>query len=38
VTPSQASLDPVLMARAAVESYRRYGHDLITVGIDIYNI
>jgi len=26
------------MARAAVESYRRYGHDLITVGIDIYNI
>lgn len=38
VTPTEASLDPRLMARAAVESYRLYGHDLITVGIDIYNI
>ena len=38
VTPSEASQDPGLMARAAIESFRRYGHDLITVGIDIYNI
>ena len=37
-TPSIASCDAVLMAAAAVESYRAYGHDLVTVGIDIYNI
>lgn len=37
-TPSRASRDPALMARAAVESFRTYGHDLVTVGIDIYNI
>jgi uroporphyrinogen decarboxylase len=38
VTPSQASTDADLMARAAVDSFMAYGHDLITVGIDIYNI
>ncbi|MBN2553785.1 MAG: hypothetical protein JXB06_13490 [Spirochaetales bacterium] len=38
VTPSQASTDADLMARAAVDSFLAYGHDLITVGIDIYNI
>ena len=37
-TPSEAARDAGLMARAAVESYRAYGHDLVTVGIDIYNI
>ena len=37
-SPSEASRDPDLMARAAIESYRCYGHDLVTVGIDIYNI
>ena len=37
-TPSEAARDADLMARAAVESYRVYGHDLVTVGIDIYNI
>jgi uroporphyrinogen decarboxylase len=26
------------MAAAAIESYKAYGHDLVTVGIDIYNI
>jgi len=38
VTPSEASMDARLMARAAIESFRAYEHDLITVGIDIYNI
>jgi uroporphyrinogen decarboxylase len=38
VTPSEASTDSDLMAKAAVESFLAYGHDLITVGIDIYNI
>lgn len=38
VTPSQASMDTDLMARATVDSFLVYGHDLITVGIDIYNI
>ena len=38
VTPSEASTDADLMARAAVDSFLVYGHDLITVGIDIYNI
>ncbi len=38
VAPSQASMDADLMARAAVDSFLIYGHDLITVGIDIYNI
>ncbi|MGD9941341.1 MAG: uroporphyrinogen decarboxylase family protein [Clostridia bacterium] len=37
-TPSIASCDATLMAAAAVESYKAYGHDLVTVGIDIYNI
>jgi len=37
-TPSIASCDADLMAAAAVESYKTYGHDLVTVGIDIYNI
>ena len=36
--PGEVSRDAELMARAALESYRRYGHDLVTVGIDIYNI
>jgi uroporphyrinogen decarboxylase len=37
-TPSRASLDAELMAKAAIESYKLYNHDLVTVGIDIYNI
>ena len=36
--PGAVSRDAALMAAAAVASYRRYGHDLVTVGIDIYNI
>jgi len=35
---AQVSRDPDLMAEAAIESYRRYQHDLVTVGVDIYNI
>ncbi len=37
-SPCETSRSAELMARAAVESYRRYAHDLVTVGIDIYNI
>jgi uroporphyrinogen decarboxylase len=37
-TPSKAGHDPDLMASAAIKSWRTYGHDLVTVGIDIYNI
>ena len=37
-TPSEVARDAGLMAEAAVASYRTYGHDLVTVGIDIYNI
>jgi len=32
------SRDAGLMAQATIESYRRYEHDLVTVGIDIYNV
>jgi len=38
VTPSEAARDPRLMADAAITAYQTYGHDLVTVGIDIYNI
>ncbi|MBN2307963.1 MAG: hypothetical protein JXR94_03270 [Candidatus Hydrogenedentes bacterium] len=37
-SPGEVSRDAGLMAEAALESYRAYGHDLVTVGIDIYNI
>lgn len=37
-SPGETSRDAALMAQAALGSYRRYGHDLVTVGIDIYNI
>lgn len=36
--PSRASIDAGLMADAALASYEVYQHDLVTVGIDIYNI
>jgi len=36
--PGEVSRSADLMARAAVESWRRYGHDIVSVGIDIYNI
>lgn len=37
-TPSVVSRDAGLMAEAAIAAYRTYEHDLVTVGIDIYNI
>ena len=37
-TPSRVSQDVHLMAKAAITAYEQYEHDLVTVGIDIYNI
>jgi uroporphyrinogen decarboxylase len=36
--PGPTSRDAELMARAALQAYELYQHDLVTVGIDIYNI
>ena len=37
-TPGPASRDAGLMAQAALKAYELYQHDIVTVGIDIYNI
>jgi uroporphyrinogen decarboxylase len=37
-TPAEAARSPELMAEAALASYERYDHDLVSVGVDIYNI
>ena len=37
-TPSECAKDGGLLAAAHLDAYRRYAHDLVTVGIDIYNI
>jgi uroporphyrinogen decarboxylase len=37
-SPGQVSRDARWMAEAALTAYRTYQHDLVTVGIDIYNI
>ena len=37
-SPGEVSRDPALMARAAIEAHALYDHDIVTVGIDIYNI
>jgi len=37
-TPVDTSRSADLMAKAALASYETYRHDLVTVGIDIYNI
>ena len=37
-TPAEVSCDAGLMADAAIEAWRAYQHDLVTVGINIYNI
>ena len=37
-SPGEVSRDAGLMADAATASYRTYRHDMVTVGIDIYNI
>lgn len=36
--PAAAARSAALMAEAALASYEAYQHDLVTVGIDIYNI
>lgn len=37
-TPSEAALDEDIMAKAHLKAYEVYGHDVVTVGIDVYNI
>ena len=37
-SPGEVARDADLMADAALEAYRQYEHDIVTVGIDIYNI
>ncbi|MGD0094523.1 MAG: uroporphyrinogen decarboxylase family protein [Planctomycetota bacterium] len=37
-TPAETARSAELMAEAALASYELYRHDLVTVGIDIYNI
>ena len=37
-SPGEVSRDAQLMSEAALTAYRIYQHDLVTVGIDIYNI
>ena len=37
-SPGEVSRDPALMAQAALEAHALYDHDIVTVGIDIYNI
>lgn len=37
VSPSAAARDAACMAQAHIEAWRRYGHDAVTVGIDVYN-
>lgn len=37
-TPSDCARDPALLADAHLDAWGRYGHDLVTVGIDVYNV
>jgi uroporphyrinogen decarboxylase len=37
-TPSETALDEGLLEEAQVKAYEIYGHDAVTVGIDVYNI
>ena len=37
-SPGEVSRNARLMAEAALVAFETYGHDLVTVGIDIYNI
>lgn len=38
VTPSQMAKSKELIVHGQLDAYKRYGHDLVAVGIDIYNI
>jgi uroporphyrinogen decarboxylase len=37
-SPTEVSRDAGLMAQAALKAFETYRHDIVTVGIDIYNI
>lgn len=37
-TPSEAARSSFLMAESHIKAYLKYGHDAVTVGIDVYNI
>lgn len=37
-TPSETAKDADLLAKAHIAAYKKYGHDAVTAGIDIYNI
>lgn len=37
-SPSEAALDMDLLVEAQVKAYEVYGHDSVTVGVDVYNI
>lgn len=38
VTPSAMARDAALLAQGQIRAYELYGHDLVVVGVDIYNI
>ncbi len=37
-SPGEVSRDADLMAQAALKAYELYDHDLVTVGVDLYNV
>jgi len=36
--PSEVAVSSTLMAKAHIEAYKQYGHDVVTVGVDVYNV
>lgn len=37
-TPSEVAVNAKMLEEALIEAYNFYGHDSLTVGIDVYNI
>lgn len=37
-TPSELAQNEDLLVECQLAAYERYGHDLVTVGLDIYNV
>ncbi|MEN6313763.1 MAG: uroporphyrinogen decarboxylase family protein [Clostridiaceae bacterium] len=37
-TPSEAAVDAQILEAAHIAAYNKYGHDSLTIGIDVYNI
>jgi uroporphyrinogen decarboxylase len=37
-TPSEVARDPALIVDAQLSAFEKYRHDLVTVGVDIYNV